>query len=77
MSPTPFRFIRKPELCRTLGLSRATVERLVAEKRLPHPCKLGARSVGWRSDEIEAFINNLPRIDNAYSCRTDRKEGVA
>jgi excisionase family DNA binding protein len=72
----PFRLIRKSELCRILGVSRATLERLVAEKHLPPPHQISSRAVRWRSDEVEAFINNLQRIDDAYSCRVDRKGGA-
>ena len=68
----PFRYIDQKAVCAILNVSRATLERQVAEGRFPKPYKLGKRAVRWRSDEITAYINALPRLDDAY-CRHDRK----
>lgn len=68
-----FRFIRKKELCSILGVSRATLERYVAEGLLPKPRKLGKRIVGWRSDELEPVLVALPVVEDAYSCRIPKE----
>lgn len=68
-----FRFIRKKELCAILGVSRATLERYVAEGIFPKPRKLGKRIVGWRSDELEPVLIALPTVENAYSCRAPKE----
>ena len=66
MSKPTFRYMDQKEVCAIFKLSRSTVERLVADGRLPVPYQLGKRAVRWRSDEIEACINDLPRLDGAY-----------
>ena len=63
----PFRYIDQKAICSIFNVSRATLERQISEGRFPKPYKLGKRTVRWRSDELEAYINNLPRMDNAYS----------
>lgn len=57
----PTRILRYPEVCRTTGLSRKTVERRIAAGDFAVPIKLGPRAVGFRSDEIEAWIKAQPR----------------
>lgn len=69
-----FRLISKKELCAKLGVSRATLERMVAVGILDKPVQVGKRAVRWRSDEVEAFISNMPRIDDAYACHVSGKE---
>jgi len=49
--------IRKPALKVLLGLSNATIYRLMATGDLPRPVKLGARAVAWRGAEIMSWIN--------------------
>ncbi len=46
--------VRKPELCRNLGISPVTLWRWTRRKGFPAPIKLGPNSVGW----IEAEIND-------------------
>ena len=65
-----FYFIRFQELRKILGgVSRSKIERDVASGDLPKPYRLGKRIVAWRSDEIAEYLNNLLRVDDAYSCR--------
>ena len=67
---TIFYFIRFAELRKILGgVSRSKIERDVASGVLPRPYRLGKRMIAWRSDEIAAYLNNLPRHDDAYACR--------
>ena len=57
------RIIREPEVTDRTGLSRATIWRRVKAGDFPAPFRLGNRSkaVGWRDDEIEAWIAGLQR----------------
>lgn len=71
-----FRFITKKELCSTLGISRATLERAIANGSFPKPYKIGRRAVRWRSDEVVYFLNGLTRVDDAYSRRGDGEGGA-
>jgi Predicted transcriptional regulator len=73
MPDSNFRYYRKAELVKLFGLSRSTIEREVAAGRFPKPYKFGERIVAWRSDEIEEYVNSLPRGENAYSCHRRKK----
>ena len=55
------RIIRVGELCQILSRSRSSIRRDVEAGILPSPIKLGSRSIGWKSDEIEAWIDSRPR----------------
>ena len=50
------RIIRTEDLTRRLGLSRATIFRNVKAVRFPAPIKISQRAIGWRIDEVEAWI---------------------
>lgn len=72
MSNLNFHYIRKAELCKRLGVSRSKIERDVAAGILPPPYRLGVRVVAWRSDEIEAYLDSLSPVSNAYASRKKR-----
>lgn len=48
--------IDKPQVCRLVGLSRATIDRQVAKGYFPRPLKLSSRRVGWRRSQIETWL---------------------
>jgi predicted DNA-binding transcriptional regulator AlpA len=50
------RIIRKPELCKILGVSEATLWRLEQRGDLPPRRQIGPGSVGWLASEIEEFL---------------------
>ncbi|EIJ36224.1 helix-turn-helix transcriptional regulator [Thiothrix nivea] len=41
------------------GLSKSTIYRLEAAGKFPARVKIGLRAVGWKSADIQAFINGL------------------
>lgn len=55
-SPTSRRILRLPEVMNTVGFRRAHIYNLMAEGKFPKPKRIGARAVGWDSEEIEAWI---------------------
>jgi prophage regulatory protein len=61
------RILRIRELTRMIGLSRGSVyNRLNPEHEghdptFPRPVRLGGWAVGWRADEVEAWLANRPR----------------
>ena len=55
------RLIRLPEVVAMLGVSRSTVLRLVDQKRLPRPAKMGARANVWRQSDVAAIIASIGR----------------
>ena len=48
--------IRLPVVMARTGLSRSTIYAKIAAGEFPEPISLGARAVGWISDEIEAWL---------------------
>nr|WP_309881868.1 AlpA family phage regulatory protein [Caballeronia sp. LZ029] len=52
----PYAIMRRPEVEREIGLSRATIYSRMKAGTFPAAVRLGARSVGWRVADIEAFL---------------------
>lgn len=48
--------MRLPEVMNTVGLSKPSIYRLMAEGAFPRQVGLGAASVGWLRSEVEAWI---------------------
>lgn len=53
--------LRIREVSRMVGVGRATIYRLLARGDFPRPLQLGARSIGWREDEIQEWIEGRER----------------
>lgn len=56
------RFIRPKELCKMLGISIPTLYRWDKKGILPPKREIGPNTVGYRSDEIQEFIENRPEV---------------
>ncbi|MBY0399043.1 AlpA family phage regulatory protein [Myxococcota bacterium] len=54
-------YYRKPEVSKRTGRSPSSIDRDEAAGLFPKRCKLGPRSVGWRSDELDAWIESRER----------------
>ena len=48
--------VRLPIVMARTGLSKSTIYAKVASDDFPEPINLGARAVGWISDEVEAWL---------------------
>lgn len=59
------RILRRPEVINAVGLSTATIYRMMAESKFPKPVKLGARSVGWLESDIQAWLEQRIEASNA------------
>lgn len=46
------KFLRLPEVCDRVGVSRRQIYRWVADGRFPPPIKLGPRVIAWPSTAI-------------------------
>ena len=46
-----------PEVMRRTGLSRPTIYRHIGKGLFPRQVRRGAANVGWRSDEIDAYVS--------------------
>ena len=62
-SPSETRILRLPEVLARVGLSRSTVYQLMAAGDFPGSVRLTRNSVGWRSDDIDAWIASRVRTD--------------
>lgn len=51
-------FIRVKDLVDLLGVSRSTIFRMGQRGELPKKVRIGARAVGWKISEIQAFIES-------------------
>jgi prophage regulatory protein len=54
------RIIRLPELIDRTGMSRTRIYASMGDGTFPASVKLGARAVGWREGEVDAWIAGLP-----------------
>ena len=57
------RILRRPEVEKLVGLSRATIYERMSEGTFPKPLPLGGRLVGWLERDIQDWINQ--RIQDA------------
>jgi prophage regulatory protein len=53
---TALTILRRKQAEAATGLSRSTIYARMAAKTFPPAVRLGARSVGWRVGDIEAFL---------------------
>ena len=54
------RLLRRPEVERLTGLSRASIYARMAAGSFPQPVRLGSNSVAWKLRDIENWIEALP-----------------
>lgn len=47
------------DVTRITSLSKSTLYRLMDAKKFPQSVRISTRRVGWKADEIEAFVSNL------------------
>ncbi|KUR80803.1 AlpA family transcriptional regulator [Novosphingobium sp. FSW06-99] len=52
--------LRRPEVERETGLSRASIYRLMNEGVFPRPRRIGRRAVAWPAAEIDAWKATRP-----------------
>ena len=48
--------LRRPDVEARTGLSRSTIYDWMKRDEFPQPVALGARLVGWRESDIEAWL---------------------
>ena len=47
------------EVIKRIGLSRASLYRLIGEGKFPKPLKIGDRKLGWRDTVINEWLESL------------------
>lgn len=58
---TPDALLRLPQVKAATGLSRSSVYALEAAGQFPTRIALGAKSVAWKSSEVQAWIESRQR----------------
>ena len=56
----PRRVLRFPELLQAVGLGETCVKDMVRRGEFPRPIKLSKRAVGWRVEDVEAWLESRP-----------------
>jgi prophage regulatory protein len=51
--------LRRKDIEKRFGLSRSTIYAMMADGRFPKPVKLGHRAVGWRSEDLLTWFDNM------------------
>ena len=59
------RILRINSVVEATGLSRSTIYRFVSASTFPPPVKLGLNSVGWRVEDVEAWLESRPKAGEA------------
>lgn len=58
------RILRRPDVEDRTGLSRSTLYAMMARDEFPQPLQLGRRAVGWREQDVEAWLQSrLPSAE--------------
>lgn len=57
--------VRRPEVERMTGLSRASIYRMMSAGEFPSPIRLGTRAIGWRVADIEAWLASRAPVSYA------------
>ena len=64
---------RLPRVLARAGISKSTVYRLISEGSFPRPVPLGARAVGFVSEEVTSWIDaQVAARDKALATRCGR-----
>lgn len=70
------RIVRRAEVRERLGVGSSTLSAMVAAGKFPKPFPIfsGGRAVGWREDQIEAWLQQRSGNggENAYAARQRR-----
>lgn len=55
------RLLRLPAVLELTGLKKSSIYAKSKKGTFPKPLKVSSRAVAWRSDEINTWIDDLPR----------------
>jgi prophage regulatory protein len=58
------RIIRPRDIESVTGLRQTRIRELEARGEFPQRVRISDRAVGWRSDEVEAWIESRPRAED-------------
>ena len=52
--------LRLPALLARVGLSQATIYRMISSGEFPRSVRVGVRATGWRSGEVDEWLASRP-----------------
>ena len=55
--------LRTNEVCDLVGVGRPTLWRWRKAGTFPAPVRLGPRAVGWRAEDVQAWIDARPLVE--------------
>jgi len=55
------KMLKMKDVVQAVAISKAEIYRKIKEGKFPSQYNQGTRSVAWRSDEIEEYINSLSK----------------
>ena len=58
--PNEQRILRRPQVEALIGLRKSTLYKLIKDGQFPAPIKITKRAVGWRSVDIDQWLQSLP-----------------
>ncbi len=62
---TTTRILRRAEVLHYVGLGKTTLYKLISQGEFPRPVRLGRRAVGWRVEEVEAWLFSRQHVSPA------------
>ena len=69
--------LRRPAVEATVGLRRSAIYKLMAAGEFPLPVKLTGKAVGWRRNDIDAWLAARPPSRRARLIAQERQESEA
>lgn len=57
------KLLRITNVLAVTGMSKTCVYDAMKNSSFPRPVRLGTRSVAWRDDEIQAWVESRPRVE--------------
>ena len=57
---TTITILRRVQVQARTGLSRSSIYKLMQERNFPRQVALGRRTIGWRSDDIDEWLESRP-----------------
>jgi prophage regulatory protein len=55
---TALRILRRKQVQDRIGLQKSSLYALIAANKFPRPVRLSARAVGWRAEDVDAWIQS-------------------
>lgn len=59
------KLMRVQDVIEATGMSRSSIYAAMTAGDFPRPVRIGRRAVAWRHDDIETWIDALPRAEPA------------